>query len=311
MSAASKTDTSQAPPPGQNPLATDVYRLQNVQGTTLLDRNWGEEPNQAMGWRSLVDERLSQSWRIVPDPGLAGNVFIESVCDDWRLTQNGSRQPCVLAYPRDADPRQSWTPQAKAAAGVFSFVSAQDPTLSLDLAGGLAVNGTRVVAFPTNAGPNQSWTMQAVAANTGSLSSADAALITKTRFPDSACRYYFRTSTLGTVTPAQVHAQWAGSELNQANEPHVGYVSETFDCDDYAVNMAAIMAEWWFDHRPAGVDHACAFGQMWTANSVDPSAGHAFNFFFDDLWRLYMMEPQTGQSFTMLEMGNSVDFVDV
>lgn len=293
------------------PLTEDVYTLTNAQSATLLDRYCSIEPNVAVCSpqpdAKKGQRRLAQYWRIVPalPPAPADAVFIENLCDDWRLTQNGGYVPCIVAYPDPADMRQAWIPQA--VGPNISFVSAANRQLCLDLQNGSDSPKTPVLAYGSNGGLNQQWKLTSLNANIPKITANDIELVAETRFADSNLVLYRQDDTFGTVTPKVVSDSWKDSILNPANKDHVAYVAQTFDCDDFALTMKGVMAKWWYENqRMSGL--ACAFGLIWVRIPFG-GGGHAYNFYFDRLWRMYLMEPQTGRSFTMLEVGQAVFFL--
>lgn len=74
------------------------------------------------------------------------------------------------------------------------------------------------------------------------------------------------------------------------------YVSETFDCDDFARVLVGRERVWYGKRAPPGVQGGSTLGVVWGDIRLNASRDpypHAMNFFIDSERRVHLIEPQS------------------
>lgn len=78
------------------------------------------------------------------------------------------------------------------------------------------------------------------------------------------------------------------------------YKTELFDCDDFSRVLLGRFIEW---YSQAKAERAICFGIIWgkilKEEEQDTNSGHSVNFFIDETGKLWLVEPQNDQLFTL------------
>lgn len=269
----------------------DVYIIANAQGDNFLDIDSGRAPNATSCFRK-DPLRATQYWRILP--GQPNHCIIQSVATDLCIKQDGRNRRCTFATKNPDDDSQNWllTPDSK---GQWKFASKSDPSLSLDSHAGQQGDNVPVYAWDHNTGENQLWLLTNWNAGAEMPSWAAATIAHWKLGGNEDGRVYSADESYSYVTVDQAHQIWTRSILNSANEPHVSYLREVFDCDDFAITMKALVGRWWYTNHGTS-ENACSFGIAWTWRA---GSGHAINILFGPLWTLSLFEPQLGARYEM------------